>query len=85
MHNLTNGIYTFFPVDPVSLYLIRGALRFGLPSWPIEIYVTIGFGIYVSENEIYVTIVLGIFVLEIYNWHLPFNDPDGISGYIQSL
>ena len=40
-------------------------------SSPIEIYVTIGLAIPVSENEIYVTIVLGIFLLENYTWPLP--------------
>ena len=37
---------------------------------PIEIYVTIGLAIPVSENEIYVTIVLAIFLLENYTWPL---------------
>ena len=35
-----------------------GALRLGLPSSPVEIYVTIGLGISVSDNGIYGTIVL---------------------------
>ena len=38
------------------------ALRLGLPSSPIEIYITIGLGISATENEIYITIGLGIFV-----------------------
>ena len=52
--------------NPVFLYLKLGALRLGLPSSPIEIYIYIGLGISVSENEIFVTIVLGIFVLQNY-------------------
>ena len=82
MHNLQNEIYTFFRVyTSVSLYLVLGALRLGLPSSPIEIYVTIGLGISVSENEIFYTIVLEIFVLENYTWPLPRNDPEGMGGY----
>ena len=73
-----SGVYT-----PVYLYLILGALRLGLPSSPIEIYVTIGLGISVSENEIYVTILLGIFVLENCTWSLPRNDPERMGGYTQ--
>ena len=68
---------------PVSLYLVLGALHRGLPSSPIEIYVTTGLGISVWKNEIYVTIVLGIFVLENYTWPLPRNDPEGMGGYTQ--
>ena len=69
MHNLLNGIYHFFRgYTPVSLYLVLGALRLGLSSSPIEIYVSIG---------------LGIFVLENYAWPLPRNDPEGMGGYTQ--
>ena len=55
MHKFQNGIHTFFEggggeYTPVSLYLVHGALRFGLPSPLIEIYVTIRLGINVSEN-----------------------------------
>ena len=52
-------------------------------SSSIEIYVTIGFRISVSENEMFIIIVLGIFVLENYTWPLPGNDPEGMGGYTQ--
>ena len=70
MHNLQNGMYTFFRgythVWSSALYA----------SSPIEIYVTIGLEISVSENEIFVTIELGIFVLDNYTWPLPRNDSE---------
>ena len=63
LHNLQNEIYKFFRgIHPRSLYLVLGALRLGLPSSPLEIFVTIGLGISVSENDIYVILVLGNFV-----------------------
>ena len=68
---------------PVSLYLFHDALRFGLPSSPMEIYVTIGLEIFVPGKEIYVIIVIGIFVLENYTWPLPRNDAEGMGGYTQ--
>ena len=77
------NIYIFQGIHPVSLYLVHGALRLGLPSSPIKIFVTIGLEIFVSENEIYVTIVLRIFVLENYTWPHPRNDPEGMGGYAQ--
>ena len=63
--------YTFFfrGILPVSLFLVLGALRVGLPSSPIEIYITIG---------------LGIFVLKNYTRPHPRNDPEMMSGYTQS-
>ena len=84
MHNLQNGIYTFFrEIHLISLNFVVGAFRLGLPSSPTEIDVTMGLGISVLENEIYVTIVLGIFVLENYTLPLPRNDPEGTGGYTQ--
>ena len=82
MHNLQIGIYKFSrgcTPPPASLYLLHGALRLGVLSSPIEMYATIGPGIFALEKEIYVTIVFGIFVLENYNWPLPRNDPEGMA------
>ena len=40
-----------FPgIHPASLYLLHDALRLGLLSSPIDIYVTIVLGIFVLEN-----------------------------------
>ena len=65
------------------LNLVLVALRLGLPSSPIEIYVTIGLGLSVSENEIYVTLVLRIFVWENCTWPIARNDPEEMCGYTQ--
>ena len=60
MNNLLKEYTIFFRgIHPASLYLVLGALRIGVPS---------------SQIEIYVTIVLGMSVLENYTWHLPMND-----------
>ena len=82
MHNLQNECTIFYRgYPPASLYLFHGALCLDLLSSPIEIYVTIGLGIFMSGKEMYVTIVLGIFVLENYSCPLPRNDPEGMGGY----
>ena len=73
MHNLPNGIYTFFLVTPPYFYIWFSAL---CASSLVQIYVTIGLDISVSETESYVIIVLGIFDLENYTWPLPRNDPE---------
>ena len=82
--------YTHFFPGNIAPHLytcstVHGALRLGLLSSPIEIYATIGLGIFVPEKEIYVTIVglLGVFVLENFTWPLPRNDPKGMGGYTQ--
>ena len=41
------------------LYLVLSALRLGLPSSPIELYVSIGLGISVSETKFMLPYVLG--------------------------
>ena len=48
--------YRNFPgIHPISLHLVIGTLCFSLPSSQIEMHVTIGLGISVSENKIYIT------------------------------
>ena len=65
--------YTIFSggYTPASLYVFHGAFCLGLLSSLIEIYATIGLGIFVLGKEIYVTIVLGKLVFENYIWFIP--------------
>ena len=69
MHNFENGLYKFFRgYTSVSLYFVHAALRLGIPSPPIEIYVTI---------------VLGDICVGKLHLTLPRNNPDGMGEYTQ--